>query len=374
MAAASDPIQTIARLTPLAEVLATVDSDVQPVTPRTLDVAAAAGRVLATDAVAPARPSAAMALQDGWALAADDTLGAGGYAPVPLMHSPQRVEAGQSMPAGTDSVAPFDAVQVAGNRAEALVTVNPGDGVLPAGGDSDPGIPLRRTGERLRLTDLAALACAGLARVTVREPRIRVVPLRGSGIIIAAARLVASDIERRGGAARLDDANRDFGGVLASESADAIVAIGGTGSGRNDASAQTLAREGRLAVHGMALTPGETAALGFVGPRPVLLLPGRLDTALAVWLVVGRRVLDRLAASKMKENEPAETLTLARKVTSTVGLAELVPVRRNGDQAEPLATKYLPLSSLSRSDGWILVPADSEGYSAGSQVQVRPWP
>jgi molybdopterin molybdotransferase len=372
--AASDPIQTITRLTPLAEVLATVDSDVKPVIPRTLDVAAAAGRTLAADAVAPVRPSAAMALQDGWALAADDTLGAGGYAPVPLMHTPQRVEAGQPMPVGTDSVAPLDAVKVSKGRAEALATVNPGDGVLPAGGDSDPGIPLRHAGDRLRITDLAALDCAGRARVTVREPRIRVVPLRGSGIIIAAARLVAGDIERRGGAARLDDASRDFGGVLASESADAIIAIGGTGSGRNDASAQTLAREGQLAVHGMALTPGETAALGFVGPRPVLLLPGRLDAALSVWLVVGRRILDRLAASKMKESEPAETLTLARKVVSTVGLAEVVPMRRNGDTAEPLATKYLPLSALARSDGWILVPADSEGYSAGSQVQVRPWP
>ena len=58
-----------------------------------------------------------------------------------------------------------------------------------------------------------------------------------------------------------------------------------------------LAREGRLAVHGIALTPGETAALGFVGPRPVLMLPGRLDAALGVWLVVGRRILERLAAS-----------------------------------------------------------------------------
>ena len=44
MAAASAPLQTITRLTPLAEVLAAVDSDVQPVTPRTLDVTAAAGR------------------------------------------------------------------------------------------------------------------------------------------------------------------------------------------------------------------------------------------------------------------------------------------------------------------------------------------
>jgi molybdopterin biosynthesis enzyme len=161
---------------------------------------------------------------------------------------------------------------------------------------------------------------------------------------------------------------------MAAESADAIVAIGGTGSGRNDNSVQTLAREGRLAIHGVALTPGETGALGFVGIRPVLLLPGRLDAALALWLVVGRRLLDRLAASKSSENEPTEILPLARKVTSTVGLAELVPVRRNAGEAEPLATKYLPLSSLARSDGWILVPADSEGYSAGTPVQVRPWP
>ena len=67
-------------------------------------------------------------------------------------------------------------------------------------------------------------------------------------------------------------------------------------------------------------------------------------------------------------------MTLARKVTSTVGLAELVPVRRYGEQAEPLASKYLPLSSLARSDGWILVPPDSEGYRAGATVMVRPWP
>jgi molybdopterin biosynthesis enzyme len=372
MAAASDPIQTITRLTPLAEVLAVVDASVKPVTPRPLDVAAAAGRILAADAVAAARPNAAMALQDGWALAADDTFGADGYAPVPLMRAPQRVEIGQPMPAGTDGVAPLDAVKVTGSRAEALVTVNPGDGVLPAGGDSDPGIPLRQAGERLRATDLAAFAAAGLTRVTVREPRIRVLPLRGSGIIPATARLVASDIGRHGGAATLNDAGGDLGAALADKVADAIIAIGGTGSGRNDASVQMLARAGRVAMHGLALTPGETAAFGFVGPRPVLLLPGRLDAALSVWLVVGRRMLARLAGGG--DNDPGATATLARKVTSTVGLAEVVPVRRIGDNVEPLATKYLPLSALTRSDGWILVLADSEGYAAGASVQVKQWP
>jgi len=372
--AGAEAIQTISRLTPLADVLALIDTEVKSITQRTIDVSAAIGRALASDAVAPARPASSLALQDGWALSADETLGAGGYAPSPLMRTPSRIEAGQTLPAGTDSVAPLDAIKITNGHAEALVAINPGDGVLAAGCDNDSAIPLRRAGERLRVTDLAAFAATGIARIMVREPRVRVLPLRGSAIISAAARLVTADIERRGGAARLDESGRGLDVAMAAESFDAIVAIGGTGSGRNDNSVQILAREGRLAVHGVALTPGETAALGFVGPRPVLLLPGRLDAALSVWLVVGRRLLDRLAAAKSSENDPAEMLPLARKVTSTVGLAEVVPIRRSGGQAEPLANKYLPLSSLARSDGWILVPPDSEGYSSGSPVQIRPWP
>ncbi len=375
MAAGSEVLQVIQRLTPLPEVLALIDTEVKPVTPRTLDVARAAGRTLAVNAAAPARPAAATALADGWALAADDTLGAGGYAPALLRQMPARVEAGQAMPPDTDSIAPVDAVKMTANGAEALVALNPGDGVLAAGDDCDPAIPLRRAGERLRATDLAAFAAAGLARVTVREPRVRVLPVRGSGIVMAAARAIAADLERRGGAARLDEPGRGLDVALAAENTDVVIAIGGTGSGRNDSSVQVLAREGRVAVHGMALAPGETAALGFGQSRPVLLLPGRLDAALSVWLVIGRHLLATLAAGKRREHEPIATLTLARKVSSAIGLAELVPVQRTPeDQVEPLATHYLSLSSLSRSDGWILVPADSEGFPAGASVQVRSWP
>src|SRR4249920_461964 len=181
--AVSEAIQKISRLTPLADVLVMIDAEVKPVTQRTIEVSSAAGRTLAADALAPARPASALALQDGWALSADETLGAGGYAPAPLMRSPSRIEAGQSLPAGTDSVAPLSAVKIIGGRAEVLLAVNPGDGVLAAGGDSDSAIPLRRAGERLRATDLAALSAIGIARVTVHEPRIRILPLRGSGII-----------------------------------------------------------------------------------------------------------------------------------------------------------------------------------------------
>ncbi len=375
MAVNTETLQLIARLTPLADVLALIAAEVSPVTPRTLDLDAAAGRTLASDVTAPARPSNPIALADGWALAADLTLGAGGYAPAMLARVPARVEIGQAMPPGTDSVAPFDAVKADNGHAEALATVNPGDGMLAAGGDCDPAIPLRRAGERLRLADVAGFAAAGIARIIVREPRLRVLPLRGSAIVEAAARLVAGDITRRGGIARVDKAPRGLEVAMGAETADAIVAIGGTGSGRNDASVHLLAREGRLAVHGIALAPGETAAFGFAGTRAVLLLPGRLDAALAVWLTVGRRLLEQLAGGRRREER--QTLTLARKVSSTVGLAELVPVRRSAEnpaEVEPLATRYLPLSSITRADGYILVAVESEGHAAGSAVQVHPWP
>ena len=41
------------------------DLDVKPVTPRTVEVTAASGRTLANDALAPSRPSSALALIDG---------------------------------------------------------------------------------------------------------------------------------------------------------------------------------------------------------------------------------------------------------------------------------------------------------------------
>lgn len=369
----TEGLQRISRLAPLSEVLARLDA-LTPVAPKPAQPIAAAGMTLASDIAADSpRPKVAVALRDGWAVAADLVADAGPYAPVPLVPPPVWVECGEAMPDGADAVLPLDAVNVTTTGAEALQSTAPGDGVLAAGADAAKDRVLRRAGERLRPSDVAMLQAMQIAKVLMRVPRISVfcpgVAMRSAHDAISP--LLVRAVEAEGGSARLAQA-ASLDAALLDTNADAALCVGGTGSGRRDASVKTLARVGRVEVHGIGIAPGETAALGAVGTRPVLLVPGRLDAALAAWLVLGRRLLARLAGRV--ETEPASSEVLTRKVTSTVGIADIVLVRRVETGVEPIASSYFPLAAIARADGWILVPSESEGLPAGSRVELRPLP
>lgn len=313
-----------------------------------------------------------MALCDGFGVESAALADAGPYMPVALPSTARRIDAGEPMPAGCDAVLPADAVALRGGRMEALAAVAPGEGVLAAGDDATPRTPLRRAGERLRGLDIAVMAAAGIATVTVRAPRVAIVR---SGP--AQPRIVEAARETLIGAV-MGAGGKPFGKALIlvasleDERPDLVVAIGGTGSGRGDDAVRTLARYGAVEAHGIAVSPGETAAFGFVDARPVLLVPGRLDAALALWLLIGRHIVAKLAGTKV-EDMPA-TVPLKRKVTSAIGLTEIIPVMCANGVVHPIASGYLSLESLAHSDGWIVVPADSEGFAEGAQVAVNRWP
>jgi len=370
MAAEHDP-QQMTRLTPLVEVRARIDALVKPIAPRRIAIAAAVGRVLAEDVVAGAAvPVSARALRDGFAVAAEALSDASSYTPVQLAPT-QRVDAGESLPAGTDAVAPLDTVVARDGRFAVIAPVAPGDGVLAASGDVKAGALLLRAGEIVRATDVAAVAAAGIMEVAVREPRVCVAPARArhDPIIAAAVELLASAAGAAGG---MVHRAADGAAALADTEADVIIMVGGTGAGRNDMSVRALAAAGKVEVRGVALTPGETTAFGMMEQRPVLFVPGRLDAALAVWLTLGRHLVARLTGGF---GDVLGTLALlTRKHASPLGLAEVVPVHQSGDQVEPIASGYWPLQAIARANGWILVPSDSEGYPAGAEVVVRALP
>lgn len=373
MVAPTDTGQRIARLTPLAEVLARIDAAVQPFKPYRISPREAILRQvkLAADVVAPQDcPAFATALIDGFAVDSGSTLDAGAYTPV-LMTKQHRVAVGEKLPPGCDAVASLDAVQVSGNAAAILVPIAAGTGVLQVGADAADGTVLRRAGEFVRRSDLAVLQAVGIEAVQACMPHVRVIETRDSDIIVNAVALMILDfVEQCGGlASRSED---ELEAALAAGNTEFLIVIGGTGAGPQDNSVRTLARVGRVEVHGIALTPGETAAFGMIGDRPVLLIPGRIDAAIAVFATLGVHILARLMNAKAEDR--SEAVTLSRKITSTIGLAEFIPLRRDGDSVTPLGAGYLPMQALARADGWLLVPPDSEGYPAGTIVRMRAWP
>ncbi len=290
--------QRITRLTPLDDVIAAMKASVAPVAPRAVDLSKALYRALAEDVAATAgQPGGPRALRDGYAVRADDIADAGSYAPAPLAVAPVRVDVGEALPPGSDTVVPLDAIVSRGGRFEAIAPTVIGDGVLPSGADLHAGDFIARAGWRLNDFNLAMLAMAAKTQVLVREPRIRLVKSRADADVVldAVGDLLARALNACGCAVRRSAG--DLAGALADAANDAVIAIGGTGSGRHDASVQTLAKHARIVVHGIAISPGETAAFGMSGNRPALLLPGRIDAAIAGWLTMGLPLVDRLSGS-----------------------------------------------------------------------------
>ena len=182
--------------------------------------------------------------------------------------------------------------------------------------------------------------------------------------------LITRVIGAEGGAVQADAG--DLETALGDESVDAVIVIGGTGSGREDTSVHTLARCGRVEAHGIALAPGQTAAFGVAGQqtgaagaRPPRFCAGGVAD---VWSFPAR------AAVGDERTERTTIVTLTRKIASALGMAEVVPVRCRDGKAEPIASGYLPAQALAQADGWILVPPNSEGFPAGAEVVLRPLP
>jgi molybdopterin molybdotransferase len=369
-----DPTQRVTRLAPIADTLARITMLANPVAVRTVEVWSAVGRVLAADAVAPMPwPPNAIALRDGYAVRAESVADAGGYAPVPLMPAPDWVEAGEPVLGRADAMLDPEGVVVDGEVAQALLPAGSGEGVLPAGSDAAEGEVLRGTGECLRDIDAAVLHAVGVSRVRVRMPQVRIICANPS--VSAAndfvAPFIASALRRAGACAqivRIGEGDRALEQAITAADADAVVTIGGTGRGRRDRVVRTLAALAALEIHGIGLTPGTTTGLASVADRPVLLVPGRLDAAVAAFLVLGRHLLARL--SGRPSVEPGTEAVVGRKIVSTVGLAEVVLVRHGAAGLEPIAREMFPLGALTRAQGWILVPANSEGLAPGARTTL----
>jgi molybdopterin biosynthesis enzyme len=96
-----------------------------------------------------------------------------------------------------------------------------------------------------------------------------------------------------------------------------------------------------------------------------VVLSGAPDQALAAWWTLALPVLDRLAARQPRK---MVGLPLARKIASSVGLAEIVLLARKDGAWVTLAAGELSLEAIARAEACLVVPGGSEGFAAGATV------
>jgi molybdopterin biosynthesis enzyme len=357
-----------ATLTPLDAALAALLNGVGPVTPAEVPLAAALRCIAAEMPPSGAVPPHDVAAGDGFALRARDLVGASSYSPLPLIVLPAWVEAGEAMPDGCDCVIDADSVDQSGPMPQVLAEATPGQGVRRAGGDIAAGSRIVEAGRRVLARDLMIARAAGLERLRVRRPRLRIVNIPGgavtSDLIAESARAAGTDV------VSVTAAGRDAASIVAAidpVACDLLLIVGGSGVGRTDAAVTTLVGCGELLAHGIAVQPGRTAAVGHIGNTPVVVLPGAPDQAFAAWWTLALPVLDRLSGRR-----PRKTLNLplARKIASGVGIAEIVLLERKHGAWVTLAVGELSLDAIARAEAWLTVPGGAEGFAAGTPVDA----
>ena len=330
----------------------------------------AGNRVLAADLRAHSPiPAADCAAIDGFAVLASESLGAGTYNPLVL--SAVAVEAGEALPPGTDAVVPFDHVEPESPGRVVLVEpIAPGANLGRRGAVAESGTVLVRAGTRLAPHHLGLLAAAGFTSLpVVRRPLVRLViatTARSGPPIDSNGPMLRALIERDGGIVVKGELIDAF-----AAGADMTVVAGGTGRGDRDHSAAALAAQGSLDIRGVALIPGETASFGRTSAgAAAMLLPGTPAACLWNYELFAGRAVRRLGGRDPDLPYCSSSVTTARKIVSPIGVAESCAIRRLGEgRIEPVASfAEAGLMAAIEADGFVIVPAASEGYPAGATV------
>ena len=275
---------------------------------------------------------------------------------------------------------PCDAVEPEGDgRISVLAAVAEGAGVMMAASELRAGEPLWPAGRRrpLRAAEIGLLSAAGIARVAVvRRPRTRILIAGAASAPEVLGPMLRALVERDGGAvtdvARLERGQASVADLVAG--ADFVVIARGVERHSGEGIDAIVAGDAETAIRGVAIEPGRETCLARLGDAIIALLPDLPAACFWSYELVAGRALRCRGGRDPDFPFVSRRLRTTRKIASPLGLTEVVPVRL--DPAEPGAVIPCPngpsprLRDAAAADGFVLVPAASEGSPAGSELLV----
>ncbi|HEX2475016.1 MAG TPA: molybdopterin molybdotransferase MoeA, partial [Lacipirellulaceae bacterium] len=342
-------------------------------------------------------------MMDGFAVIAEDTHGATSYNPLPLnilgtclpstpfpetvvLGTAVRIMTGAPLPNGADAVLPIEVAQVDGQRVLALDEVSPGKNVGQLGEDVRKRDVVLSAGRLLRPHDIGMLSSLGFSQAAViRRPRVRILitgnellpmgtPPNGYRVTDANGPMLAALVARDGGepvTGPIIPDDRDAILAALRQEADVTLVSGASSVGQEDHAPTLLAQHGELAIHGIAMRPSSPTGMGRLDGRLVFLLPGNPVSCLCAYDFFAGRAIRSLGGRSRDWPYRRTIARLSRKLVSVVGRVDYARVKFHGSSVEPVSVSGAAvLSSVTRANGFVLVPMDSEGYPEGADVEV----
>jgi len=308
-----------------------------------------------------------------------------------------RIMTGAVMPDGADAVLMQERVERDAQRIRFQPAgVKPGQNVRYAGEDTRCGDTVARAGQRLGAAELGLLASVGVAEVNVTR-RLRVAffstgdelasvgAALGKGQIYDSNRYTLFGMLSRPGIECYDlgvipDRRDAVSEALleASNIADLVLTSGGVSVGEADYVTETLGKLGEISFWRMAMKPGKPLAFGRLGKAVFFGLPGNPVSAMATYyqfvLPAIRKMTGETARSPLiiQARSTQALKKTAGRMEFQRGILEPAPdgglhVSTTGVQGSHV------LSSMSKANCFILLPAESEGVEAGQLVSVQPF-
>src|SRR3984957_1544047 len=391
----------------------------RPLGAETVPLSQALGRVLARAVIADVDvPGFDRASVDGFAVRADDTVGASERTPKALALNgeiltpgtvPQLTVApgtatliatGGMVPRGADAVIMVEHTETRDDDGSTVIEVRraaaAGQFIAFAGSDLARGETVLRAGQALTSREIGMLAAVGCGAVEVwRRPLIGIIStgdelvapgelIRPGTVYDPSAAILSAAVEEAGGCAKPLGIGADDEAVLSRlvdeglATCDMVILSGGTSKGAGDLCYRAISsfNDPGIVVHGVALKPGKPLCLAVTGGKPIGILPGFPTSAIFTFHEFVAPVIRAFAGLPPEQAERRPAI-LPMRIASERGRTEYLMVSLvRGDSEGPLAaypnSKGLgAVTAFSQADGFITIGQHVESVPAGTPVEVQ---
>lgn len=307
-----------------------------------------------------------------------------------------RIMTGALIPDGCDSVVMQEDVKVEGDSITIAGMHRRGENIRRAGEDIAQGATILARGQVIRPAEMGLLASLGFSEITVfRKLKVALFStgdeLRQPGTPLAAGQIYDSNrYTLLGMLGELGAEVIDMGGIRddkaalkaafleASGQADVIITSGGVSVGEADYIKELLREIGEVVFWKIAMKPGKPLAYGKIGACHFFGLPGNPVAVMVTFQQFVRDALHLLMGQRLKPALEFQAICTdpIRKIPGRTEFQRGIlgqdengnwTVRTTGEQGSGI------LSSMSKANCYIVLPATQGNVAAGSTVLAQPF-